>query len=57
MHMEKRQYEVEGFLFTEEEAAVQAKKEASGVSYMKTKVDRNNPEKVLKFYNRTLCQF
>lgn len=54
MHMEKRQYEVEGFLFTEEEAAVQAKKEVSGVSYMKTKVDRNNPEKVLKFYNRTV---
>ena len=52
--MGKQRYEVEGFSFEKEEDAVQAKKELEGVLYIKSKLDMENPEKVLQIYNRTV---
>ena len=52
--MDDKYYEVAGFSFTEEKMAKRAKKEADGVSFIKAKIDMEQPEKVLQIYNRTI---
>lgn len=45
-------YVVEGFLFSSESEAEQAKKEQEGVKYVRGKLDMDQPEKVLQLYNK-----
>ena len=59
MSVEKRQKEqektsmvVEGFLFANEAEAAQARKEAEGVKYVKEKAQMDDPEMVLRIYNK-----
>ena len=52
--MKEKYYEVAGFSFAEEEVAKRAKKEAEGVSFIKAKIDMEQPKKVLQIYNRTI---
>ena len=63
MSVEKRQKEqektsmvVEGFLFANEAEAAQARKEAEGVKYVKEKAQMDDPEKVLRIYNKMIQQ-
>lgn len=43
---------VNGFAFTSESEAEQAKKEHEGIKYIKEKANMDNPEMVLQIYNR-----
>lgn len=52
--MEEQRFEAGGFLFQDEETAKRAKKEIAGVNYLKTKVDMDNPEKILQIYNKAI---
>lgn len=52
--MEERLFEVDGFVFHNEETANQAKKEIAGVKYLKNRADMENPEMVLQIYNKTV---
>lgn len=45
-------YIVDGFAFTSESEAEQAKKEREGIKYIKEKTNMNNPEMVLQIYNK-----
>lgn len=45
-------YVVEGFAFTSESEAEQAKKEQDGIKYIKEKTNMSNPEIVLQIYNK-----
>lgn len=53
---QKEQYEVEGFIFASEAEAEQAKKEREGVKYIRSRVDMDHPEQVLKIYNRMIVE-
>ena len=48
----EQQYVVEGFSFSSEHEAEQAKKELEGIKYVKGKLDMNQPERVLALYNK-----
>lgn len=50
------QYKVDGYLFDSEEMARQAKREADGVRYIREKTRMNNPDVIMKLYNRLLDQ-
>lgn len=63
MSVEKRKKEqektsmvVEGFLFANEAEAAQARKEAEGVKYVKEKAQMDDPEMVLRIYNKMIQQ-
>ena len=45
-------YVVEGFAFTSEKEAEQAKKEREGIRYIKEKTNMSNPDMVLQIYNK-----
>lgn len=45
-------YVVEGFSFSSEHEAEQAKKELEGIKYVKGKLDMEQPERVLALYNK-----
>jgi hypothetical protein len=47
---------VSGFLFTNEEEAKQAQKEAEGIVYIRQKVDMDEPLMVLQVYNQMVDQ-
>lgn len=47
---------VEGYSFTDENMANQARIEAEGVKYVKARTDMSKPEQVLNVYNRLLEQ-
>lgn len=47
---------VDGFIFANEAEAKQAGKEAEGVKYIKEKTDMDNPEMVLRIYNKMIQQ-
>lgn len=47
---------IAGFVFGDEAEAEQAKKEAQGVAYIKTKTDMDNPEMVMHIYNKMIQQ-
>ena len=49
-------YNVDGFLFEDEEMAQLAKKEEEGVRFIKERTALNNPEVVLKLYKKLLEQ-
>lgn len=49
---ETKFYEVEGFSFSSESEAEQAKKEIDGINYVKARLDRNQPQQMLKLYNK-----
>ena len=45
-------YIVDGFSFSSENEAEQAKKELEGMNYVKSKMDMKQPERVLQLYNK-----
>jgi len=45
---------VDGFAFTSEKEAETAKKEHEGIRYIKEKTNMNNPEMVLRIYNKMI---
>lgn len=47
-------YIVDGFAFTSENEAEQAKKEREGIRYIKEKTNMNNPDMVLQIYNKMI---
>lgn len=49
-------YNVDGFLFEDEETAAQARKEEEGIRFIKAKTTLNNPQIVLKLYQTLLQQ-
>lgn len=49
-------YIVDGFVFEDEETANLAKKEEEGIRFIKERTALNNPEVVLKLYNKLLEQ-
>ena len=53
---EKTSMVVEGFLFANEAEAAQARKEAEGVKYVKEKAQMDDPEMVLRIYNKMIQQ-
>ena len=48
--------EIDGFLFKDPREIAQARKEAEGVRYLRSKLDRNNPGYVLAVYNHAVDQ-
>ncbi len=56
MEKEKMTYNVDGFLFEDELTAELAKKELEGIRYIKERTALENPEVVLKLYNKLLGQ-
>ena len=56
MEKEKITYNVDGFLFEDEPTAELAKKEMEGIRYIKERTALDNPEVVLKLYNKLLEQ-
>lgn len=56
MEKEKTTYNVDGFLFEDEPTAELAKKEKEGIRYIKERTALDNPEVVLKLYNKLLEQ-
>lgn len=57
MANEKEQrYIVGGFLFQDEAAAAQAKKELEGMKYIREQMDMENPKMVLEVYRRVLAE-
>ena len=56
MKEEKNQVEIDGFLFSDPAEIAQAKKEMEGIRYLRTKLDRDNPEQVLLVYNQAVDQ-
>lgn len=49
-------YNVEGFEFETKEQALQAKKEAEGVRYIKAQMQLDDPEVVLRLYQKLVAQ-
>ena len=49
---EENIYIVEGFSFSSEAEASQAQKELEGIKYVKSKLDMEQPERVLQLYNK-----
>lgn len=47
---------INGFVFSDEAEAEQAKKEAEGVRYIRQKTDMDRPEVVLQIYNKMIQQ-
>ncbi len=47
-------YQVDGFIYEAREDARKAKKEADGIAYIREQTRLNNPEVVLKLYNKLL---
>lgn len=47
---------IEGFYFTDEKIAEQAKREADGVQYIKENTDMKNPEMVLQLYHKLIAE-
>lgn len=47
---------IEGFYFTDEKIAEQAKRESDGVQYIKENTDMENPEKVLQLYHKLIVE-
>lgn len=56
MKKEKPAWELDGFIFYNEEQAKQAEKEIEAIRYMKERVDLDNPDMVLEMYNRIMEQ-
>ena len=48
---EKKKVKINGFVFTDEAEAEQAKKEAHGIHYVEERADMHHPETVLEIYN------
>ena len=49
---EKKKVKINGFVFTDEAEAEQAKKEAHGIHYVEERADMHHPETVLEIYNK-----
>lgn len=49
-------YKVEGYVFESEEMARQAKKEADGIRYIRSQTRMQNPDAILKLYDKLLEQ-
>ena len=49
-------YRVEGFDFETKEEALQAKKEVEGVRYIKEQMQLDDPEVVLRLYQKLVAQ-
>lgn len=47
---------VEGFSFENAAEAAQAKKEVEGIKYIKARISRDDPEKMLEIYNKMVGQ-
>lgn len=56
MKKERPAWELDGFIFYDEEQAKQAEKEIEAIRYMKERVDLDNPDMVLEMYNRIMEQ-
>ena len=54
MLKQEQSYIVGGFSFTSENEAEKAKKEREGIRYIKEKTNMNNPEMVLRIYNKMI---
>lgn len=54
--MKKKGIIIEGFCFTDEKVAQQAKREADGVRYIKENTDMENPEMVLQLYHKLITE-
>lgn len=54
MPKKEQVYVVEGFAFTSENEAEQAKKEREGIRYIKEKTNMNKPDMVLQIYNKMI---
>lgn len=54
--MMEKGYVVEGFSFTEEKTAEQAKREAEGVKYIRENMDMENAETVLRLYHKLMAE-
>ncbi len=52
----KMDFVVNGFVFDNEEEYKQAQKEYDGVKFLKSKLNKDNPESVLDIYNRAIEQ-
>ena len=50
---EKKKVKINGFVFTDEAEAEQAKKEAHGIHYVEERADMHHPETVLEIYNNS----
>ena len=53
---EKKKITINGFVFTDEAEAEQAKKEAQGIHYVEERADMHHPETVLEIYNTMVKQ-
>ena len=53
---EKKKVKINGFVFTDEAEAEQAKKEAHGIHYVEERADMHHPETVLEIYNKMVKQ-
>lgn len=53
---EKKKITINGFVFTDEAEAEQAKKEAQGIHYVEERADMHHPETVLEIYNKMVKQ-
>ena len=53
---EKKKVKINGFVFTDEAEAEQAKKEAQGIHYVEERADMHHPETVLEIYNKMVKQ-
>ena len=49
-------YEVNGFKFESQEMAENAKREAKGIEYIKSKTRMDDPEVVFKLYNKLFIE-
>lgn len=56
MPSKEQSYVVGGFSFNSESEAEKAKKEREGIRYIKEKTNMNNPEMVLKIYNKMIWE-
>ena len=53
---EKKKITINGFVFTDEAEAEQAKKEAQGIHYVEERADMHHPKTVLEIYNKMVKQ-
>jgi hypothetical protein len=53
---DKKTVKINGFVFTDEAEAEQAKKEAQGIHYVEERADMHHPETVLEIYNKMVKQ-
>lgn len=56
MSEKQEEYRVEGFVFREEELYQQAKREAEGIRYIRSKTNMDNPKMVFQVYQRIIDQ-